>query len=112
MVSTTFEKLLFGVAFLLGGTACAGPKFQYPDHAEATRSRVTVNVVWLPTFRDVHALCAFLIENEPKNGYVGCYDPVTNTIYAVQPANFNDKTRLEILGHEFWHALGAEHPEK
>jgi hypothetical protein len=32
-------------------------------------------------------------------------------IDAVQPRDFNDFNRLETLGHEFFHALGATHKE-
>ena len=106
-----FTKLLFGVAFFL--SACfveaAPPQGQYPDSAKSTRTTVTVNVVWLPSFKAVNALCEFLAEKQGM--IVGCYDSRTETIYAVEPENFNDAFHLEILGHEFWHALGAMHPE-
>jgi hypothetical protein len=101
-------KLLFGVAFLLPAHAD-----QYPDHAKSTRTEVTVRIVWLPNFRMVDAACALTNGDPPSKGpkiFVGCFDPRTSTIYAVEPSSFNDSFRLEILGHEFWHALGAEHP--
>jgi len=101
----TVQKLLFGVAFLLALTANAD---QYPDHAKSTRTTVTVNIIWLPTFEAVHAICTFM--HETQQGVVGCFNPATNTIYAVEPESFNDHFHLEILGHEFWHALGAQHP--
>lgn len=115
MVHATFGKLLFGAAFLLsscvtvsGITKTAPP--QYPEHAKSTRTSVTVTVVWMDNFRAVNAVCTYLMQ-APQRAIVGCFDPSTNTIYAVEPASFNDATRLEILGHEFWHALGAVHPE-
>jgi hypothetical protein len=104
MLSSMFTKLLFGVAFFLPVLTLAG---QYPDEAKSTRTTVTVHVVWLPSFEAVHAVCTFQMA---ERGVVGCYDPSTQTIYAVEPRNFNDNFLLEILGHEFWHALGAEHP--
>lgn len=106
-LSSTLSRLLFGVAFLLP-VAFAAPTGQYPEHAKSTRTTVTVNIVWLPSFQAVNALCGFLMEKQGT--IVGCFDPKTQTIYAVEPENFNDHFKLEILGHEFWHALGAQHP--
>lgn len=114
--SSTLPRLLSGVAFLLlvGCAAVASPQDpqapqgQYPDRAKSTKTKVTVTLVWLPDFPAVHAMCSFLME--ANSMIVGCFDSRTNTIYAVEPQNFNDHFRLEILGHEFWHALGAEHP--
>lgn len=99
-------KLLFGVAFLFPLVVASG---QYPDSAKSTKTTVTVHVVWLPSFKAVDAFCSL---DMPKGDgkIVGCFDPKVNTIYAVEPKNFNDAVRLEILGHEFWHALGARHP--
>jgi hypothetical protein len=105
VLSRTFQKLLFGVAFFLPLLAFAN---QYPDEAKSTRTTVTVHIVWLPNFEAVHAICSFYLPH--LQGIVGCYNPITSTIYAVEPTNFNDHLRLEILGHEFWHALGAQHP--
>ncbi len=103
------KKLLFGVAFFLSIPALAA---QYPEEAKSTRTTVTVHVVWLRSFDAVNHFCSFLMDQPiPTDGViVGCYDDSTKTIYAVEPGNFNDEKRLEILGHEFWHALGASHP--
>ena len=111
MALSTLQKLSFGAAFFLAFSVCsaAPPKGPYPDHAEGTRTTVTVHVVWLADIATVNKVCSYLIER--SSAIVGCYDPSTTTIYAVQPRNFNDRFYLEILGHEFWHALGAEHPE-
>lgn len=107
-----FKKLLFGAAFLfvLALPAVSG---QYPDEAHSTRRSTFVRVVWLPSLNAVNHMCSKLM-NQPVaddgSMIVGCYNPVTKTIYAAEPRNFNDHYRLEILGHEFWHALGALHP--
>lgn len=110
MPASLLKKLLCGVAFLLALQGLAG---QYPDEAKSTQTTVTVHVVWLPSYKAVNQFCSFLMGQPPPTDgmIVGCYNPMNNTIYAVEPKNFNDKQRLEILGHEFWHALGAEHPE-
>jgi uncharacterized lipoprotein NlpE involved in copper resistance len=33
----------------------------------------------------------------------------TCEIYAIRPRSFNDNANLRVLGHEFWHCLGATH---
>lgn len=108
---TLIKKLLFGAAFLFVFSVFA--KDRYPTEARATRTTVTVNVVWLKDTGATNRFCSLLSgELLPTNGIlVGCYQPQTQTIFAVQPTSFNDAKHLEILGHEFWHALGAEHPE-
>lgn len=88
----------------------ASAALQYPPHAEATRSVTVVRVVWMDP-EEVDQKCAEGSPPRPPNEvYLGCYDPNTSTIYAPQPRSFNDLYRLVILGHEFWHALGAMHP--
>lgn len=103
------KKLLFGVAFLLSFSFFAQAD-RYPDSAQSNKTTVTVTVVWLPTFSAVDAYCK-LPHRDPHTITFGCFNPDTNVIYAVQPSSFNDHFRLEILGHEFWHALGAVHPD-
>lgn len=107
------RKLLFGAAFFLLAFAFSlGYADQYPDSAKSRYSTVTVTVVWLPSTKAVNRFCSHMMGQPiPKDGaIVGCYDPDTGTIYAVEPKSFNDHFRLEVLGHELWHALGAEHP--
>lgn len=82
----------------------------YPLHAKSTKMIVTVAVVWEPSEKEVDTICNKLNDKPPSNNIAGCYDRRTNTIYAVEPISFNDGYHLVILGHEFWHALGANHP--
>lgn len=98
--------LLFGVALSLSASATG----HYPPTATATKTVVTVRVIWLDSFQHVDAFCSWLAHETPQQNILGCYDPSTVTIFAVQPTSFNDARKLEILGHEFWHALGAQHP--
>lgn len=85
---------------------------QYPPEAHATETTVTVRVVWLASYAEVNRVCHMIDKSRPDpdatTSILACF--WNNTIYAVQPANFNDEFNLMILGHEFWHALGAEHP--
>lgn len=82
----------------------------YPPHASSTRTETTVRVKWLPDFETVDLVCSFIDKTKPKGNILACYLEQNHTIYAVQPESFNDTAHLAILGHEFWHALGAEHP--
>lgn len=110
MFAALSKKLLLGVAFLFALPTFAG---QYPDEAKSIYTTVIVHVVWLPSFDVTNLFCSHIM-NKPistEGKIVGCYDRGNQTIYAVEPRNFNDLKRLSILGHEFWHALGAEHPE-
>lgn len=93
---------------------CAVKAAQYPDHAKSTETTVTVHIVWLPSHKITNQFCASMMgipTPKPEDGtIVGCYNPESSTIYAVEPKSFNDHFGLEVIGHEFWHALGAEHP--
>ena len=105
-----FKRLLLTGGAVLLSTAVVASN-HYPPQAKSNLTTVTVNIVWLPSFRAVTAFCEYLDHQSHDRGQIlGCFDPRTNTIYAVEPANFNDTLRLEVLGHEFWHALGAMHP--
>lgn len=103
------QGLLLGVALFSLPAPAAD---QYPDKAQSTRTSVTVNVVWLPDYKTANELCSQFDSAPPKPGVtiLACYLPATQTIFAVEPKSFNDLTNLTILGHEFWHALGATHP--
>lgn len=106
---STIKPLLLGAAFLLPALSFA--QMQYPDHAQSTQTGgIVVSVKFLPDFDYVDAICSFLAGIPPSGSILGCFDPASRTIYAVEPTSFNDEYRLMILGHEFWHALGADHP--
>lgn len=106
------KKLLFGAAFFLALSASATHTHQYPDEAKSTQTTVTVHILWMPSWAAVTHFCSWIAgEAVPTDGIIlGCYVPSKSTIIAVEPKNFNDHRLLEVLGHEFWHALGAKHP--
>lgn len=96
---------------LLVGAFFSSPAFAaYPDHAESTRTDVTVHVVWVKSYAEADAICAAIAGETARGTILACYAVATQTIYAVQPTSFNDQFGLMVLGHEFWHALGADHP--
>lgn len=100
----------FGGAFfclLLTLSSYAGP---YKNTIRGERSSTTVTVVWLEP-EAVDAFCSHLM-GLPASGHIlACYNTATGTIFTPEPASFEDHYRLMLLGHEFWHALGAEHPD-
>ena len=49
--------------------------------------------------------------SELESGCNGFYDLETNTIYSKMPDDWGDLERIETLGHELLHALGAMHSE-
>jgi hypothetical protein len=79
--------------------------------AQLQRRRHQIDI-WLPTLKDANAACAAQIGADPTTTRIyACYNSDSHIIYAVEPTSFNDHFGLEVLGHEFWHALGATHPE-
>jgi hypothetical protein len=110
-MSRPFLKgLLFGVAFFsFVAAACAQhPKLDpYPASAKSTTNVALVGVIWLPTLKDANAACAAQIGADPTTTRIyACYNSDSHIIYTVEPTSFNDHFGLEVLGHEFWHALG------
>lgn len=113
MFSAALQRLgLITLAFFV--CSASADIIQYPDEAHATLTTVTVRVVWLADYAEANRVCHMInkerIDPEDKTRILACYWPMNNTIYAVQPKNFNDEFALMVLGHEFWHSLGAEHP--
>ena len=108
-MSRSWFKPLFAGAFFILSTFIAQAQ-QYPDHAQSTSTTVIVTVIWYEDAAAVDAFCALAMGEIPEGNILACYDPNTWTIHAVEPKSFNDLRGLVILGHEFWHALGAEHP--
>lgn len=88
-------------------TFAEGERLQYPATSQSTKNVVFVRVQWMSP-EEVNVFCNNGVKSE-EYIFLGCFDPSNNTLYVPEPRNFNDYERLEILGHEFWHALGAEH---
>lgn len=107
MTSRGFKPWLLGAFFSF--MALSANTAQYPDEAHATHEVVIVRVQW-GTPAEVDKICAGINGEKPEGKIYACYHRYSRTIYAPQPRSFNDWWRLAILGHEFWHALGAEHP--
>lgn len=86
---------------------------QSNDYTPSTHTTATVHVYWQRNVAAADAKCKALglhgdaqacARSDPGN-------PAVCEIYAVEPHGFRDHDRLATLGHEFWHCLGAKHPE-
>lgn len=100
--------LLVLVLLMACGEQPAVRKAKQPDLlSRATRDRVVLHVYWgADGVRDncasgQEACCRRRLIGEEWHAY----------LYAVEPWDFNDIDRLATLGHETWHAVGAEHKE-
>jgi hypothetical protein len=82
--------------------------YDYETTSKSTITTNTVTVKWFDSDKEVAEACVTEGLHHIANG---CAFGTTShcTIYAVQPSSFDDKHRLEILGHELWHCLGATH---
>lgn len=106
------RALLLGVLLLV---ACEHQVTDYPPQPAMTvgpyLERVTVTVKWHQNVDEIASMC------RPPRGDEGIIyecsyaDTTAGTcaIHALPPADFNDQTRLALLGHEMLHCLGAQH---
>jgi hypothetical protein len=83
----------------------------YTEFSPSTKDRVTIQVVWLD---EPSKYCALRNGTPPANHqYLGCSAIVGNgkvcEVVMAHPKNFNDNLKLEVLGHELMHCLGARH---
>lgn len=104
--------LLLLVSILLTGchSIDAYPNTQSPLLSKSTVNSVYVHVRWhksVDTLTDACTNdnrlmygCAYFTTIENKNFCV---------IHAIEPKDFGDAAKMAILGHEFWHCLGARH---
>lgn len=106
-------KILFLVsfAFLTGCYSITHYPEQQHTISKSTITHTEVKVIW---HKDVDEMpkeckrfsnatlygCAMVFKNEKKSVCI---------LHAIEPNNFNDTAKLAVLGHEFWHCLGARH---
>ena len=95
LMAVMFAALIYGASELLA----AGYRWYQPP----TKTQVNAQVRWVGV-EEARAVC--------KGGEACYFESATGNadlIVAVQPKDFNDERRIMILGHEFFHALGAQH---
>ena len=108
-------RILLSLVISLAMGGCA--EFEYARDVAPTvmtnggQSDGEIRVVWrFGTPEYIHRMCS-IREGGPI--IHGCAarnpDGKSCVIYVVQPRNFQDDGRLAVLGHEFWHCLGARH---
>lgn len=87
------------------------PDLELPTITKSTTTTVKVYVQWHESVDSITKACS-----DNKNILIyGCAVSFTSKensiciIHAMEPKNFSDAPKLAILGHEFWHCLGARH---
>lgn len=74
----------------------------------ATVKQTTVYIRWVNTKAEANRICAS--KGAPEYSGACAYGTTDScNIVAIQPKDFNDTAALAVLGHEFWHCLGAKH---
>lgn len=88
---------------LSGSGATTAPLLQ-----RATVRTTTITVTWARDLRHATMLCE---DRGLQHSAAGCAWGTTEDcrIVVVQPKDFDDHSRLGVLGHEVWHCLGARH---
>lgn len=79
--------------------------------SSSDRNVATISMFWQRNTEEVTKKCNSLGLTYSANGCARSNPTNINIceVYVVEPANFDDKTRLAILGHEVWHCFGAKH---
>lgn len=103
--------LVFILCLLLTGchTISAYPVGQPELINKSSLTEVTVAVKWVKTVDQLNSVCG-----SPNRLTYGCAISLGNhcTIHVIEPRDFNDVPLLAMLGHEFWHCLGARHARR
>ena len=89
----------------------------YSTFIEPVREEANVTVAWVAS-DIVSKVCVSLGVNDgvEPGTYDGCAvikisadGSAQCTIYSTKPKSFNDKPKLQLLGHELMHCFGAKH---
>lgn len=74
----------------------------------ATVKTTTVYIQWVRNKAEGNRVC--VSKGAPEYSGACAYGTTDScNIVAIQPKDFNDTEALAVLGHEFWHCLGAKH---
>ena len=104
-VVKTVKSMPF-LLFLLIVVGCGAVTEAYWESKPATISDDTITLSWrMVSEEEVAGYCG------GKESTKGCaiQGPKFCKIFFVKPKDFNDTTKLTILGHEVWHCMGATH---
>ena len=101
--------LLCILCLLLSGcyTITEYPSPQPPLTVKSSIPEVTVKVNWVQSVDQISQACG--ANNRLLYGCAYSYPGNRCEIYVIEPRDFNDIALLAMLGHEFWHCLGARH---
>jgi hypothetical protein len=107
------RKLIFLIVALL--IACGPSEIKMYNMTSRDRWTVaTIETHWINK-SNIDSTCKKLGTNdEGATQYKGCArskpgDMSICEIYTVRPEDFDDTDKLQSLGHELWHCLGATH---
>lgn len=96
--------VLLSITFAVNAASDSVSPGEYRYYKPPTVTTACVRVEWVKDTEEAMKRC--------KGGWGCYYAPAGGQpgwIIAPKPKDFNDSTRLLILGHEFLHTLGAEH---
>ena len=100
--------LVVTVATLVSCDRVTTPTYQ--SYVPPSLHSNNVKVIWV---QDPDNMCKVLMGNSKfyHSDFLGCSARTDHgcTIIMPKPEDFNDKSHLTILGHEFLHCLGAGH---
>lgn len=87
-------------------SGCGDGPFDQKYSAPPAINQVALTVVWVDA-----AKIAEVCKNQHAYACatIGSAQNPASTIYAMEPRSFSDNVRVEALGHELLHALGAKH---
>lgn len=96
------KKVLLALSLSLLLQACG--TFERPITKEHDRDTTLVTVFLFDREEDMYRVC----ESDTTRGCAFVYG-TSCIIYTMKPKTF-DSPRLQTLGHELYHCLGADHP--
>jgi hypothetical protein len=115
-----FRSVLLAIALCASGcatTATTSGAFQYArdvgsrEAVNLAEKKGEVTVVWRYGPAEwVSTMCGGRLGDTHVHG-CAMRDPGSDrcVLFLVEPKDFQDRERLAVLGHEFWHCTGARH---
>lgn len=102
---------LVALLFLTGCYSITHYPEQQDTISKSTITHTEVRVIWHKSVDEINAACRFKTN---RITYACASVFIQNQrsiclIHTIEPNDFTDQVRLMILGHEFWHCLGARH---
>lgn len=107
--------LAFVVALMLAMAGLPGCEYKIADYPTAppmiappSKGQVTVAIYWHEGVDEIAKFCQINTSGIVYECSISLPGDKC-VIHAVKPKDFNDQARIALLGHEFFHCLGAQH---